>query len=305
MDTTLSSELSAFRDFYTNEGHSIVTSLESANIQSWVPQHHSQVEVFTRQSAKEQANIRQELIDKLLESSGKSSMGSPKAVSSKDGRAQDHLSKVQIRLIDSILRCRNHSEYAWNHTNYLEPQTLHTAQASDASRSMTLWESSKNAPDPMFQSTAGPVLGRSTTQADLKPSIAGISTTSGQLCYPEPLKAVSNGISVSQCPYCAQLFDESFTRDPQRWRFDLSLMNLLSQLTVVAGNISIKTSCHIYARSRIAVFLTSVTVQQRNGNHTYTKTILRALIGSARLAAKGWIPRWTSFSTSNRIMITS
>jgi hypothetical protein len=272
MDTILSSELSAFRDLYTNEGHSIVTSLESANIQSWIPQYHSQIEEFTRQSAKEQANIRQGLIDKLLRSSGKSSMGSPTATSSKDGRVQDHLSKVQIRLIDSILRRRNYSEYAWNHTDNLEPQNLHTAQASDASRSMTLRESSKNAPDPRFQSSAGPVHGRSTTQADLKPSIASISTTSGQLCHP--------------CPYCAQLFDESFIRDPQRWRFGLSLMNLLSRLTVVAGNISIKTSCHIYVRLKIAMFPTSATVQHRNGNHIFTKTTRGPVIGSAQLAVK-------------------
>jgi hypothetical protein len=279
METALSAELSVLRQ-------SRVTNLTNPNMQSWVPQHHSQVEESTRQNAKEQANIRQELIDKLLESSGKSSMGSPTAVSSKDGRVQDHLSKVQIRLIDSILGCRTHSEYAWNHTNYLEPQTLHTAQASDASRSITLRESSKNTPDPMYPSTAGPVRGRSTTQADLKPSIASISTTSGQLCYPEPLKAMRNGTSVLQCPCCAQLFDKSFIRDPQRWRFGLSLMNLLSRLTVVAGNISIKTSCHMYVRLKIAIFLTSATVQHTNGYHIFTKTTRGPVIGSAQLAVK-------------------
>jgi hypothetical protein len=266
LDEKLSAGLSAFH------GHSTVTSFTNPNIQSWVPQHHSQVEESTRQNAREQANIRQELIDKLLESSGKSFIGSPTAVSSKDGRIPDHLSKVQIRLIDSIFRRQNNLKYAWNHTNNWEPQTLHTAQASDASRSITLRESSKHAPDPRFQSTAGPVHGRSTTQADLKPSIASISTTSGQLCHP--------------CPYCAQLFDESFIRDPQRWRFGLFLMNLLSRLTVVAGNISIKTSCHIYVRLKIAMFPTSATVQHRNGNHIFTKTTRGPVIGSAQLAVK-------------------
>jgi hypothetical protein len=258
-----------------------VTSLTSANIQSWNQQHHSQVEDFTRQNAKEQANIRQELIEKLLASNGKSSMGTYQL-----GRSQNHLSKVQIRLIDSALRRQKYSEYAWNHTKKLGPPTLHTTLASDASRSMTFWESSKDAPYSMFQFTPSPVHGRSSTQADLKPSIANISTTSGQLCYPEPLKAVSNGTSVLQCPCCAQLFGESFTSDPQRWRFGLSLMNLLSRLTVVAGNISIKTSCHIYVRLKIAMFPTSATVQHRNGNHISTKTTCGPFIGSAQLAVK-------------------
>jgi hypothetical protein len=274
MDTTLSAELSAFH------GHSTVTSLTNANIQSWDPQHHSQVEEFTQQNTKGQANIRQELIGKLLACNGKS------FVSPKDGRIQNYLSEVQKRLIDSALRHRNYSEYALNHTNNLGPQNLYPTQASDASRSMTLRENSKDAPDSMFRSTASPVHGQSSTQANVKPGLANMSTTSVQLCYPVPLKAVKNGVSVLQCPYCAYLVDETFIKDPQRWRFGLFLMSLLSRLTVVAGNISIKTSCHIYVRWKIVKFLTSATVQQRIGNHTCTGTTSKLLVGRVRLAVK-------------------
>jgi hypothetical protein len=48
MNTTLSAELSAFRDFCTHEGHSIVTSLTSANMHAWDSQPN-QVDEFTRQ----------------------------------------------------------------------------------------------------------------------------------------------------------------------------------------------------------------------------------------------------------------
>jgi len=49
MDTTLSAELSAFRDFCTREGHDIVTSIASANMHSWDAQQHDQIEDFARQ----------------------------------------------------------------------------------------------------------------------------------------------------------------------------------------------------------------------------------------------------------------
>jgi hypothetical protein len=48
MDTTLSAELSAFRDFCTYEGRNIVTSLTHANMHAWDSQPE-QVEEFTRQ----------------------------------------------------------------------------------------------------------------------------------------------------------------------------------------------------------------------------------------------------------------
>jgi len=47
MDTTLSAELSAFRDFCTHEGRNIVTSLTHANMHAWEYQS-DQVEEFTR-----------------------------------------------------------------------------------------------------------------------------------------------------------------------------------------------------------------------------------------------------------------
>jgi hypothetical protein len=48
MNTTLSAELSAFRDFCTHEGHNIVTSLTNANMHAWDSQP-DQVEQFTQQ----------------------------------------------------------------------------------------------------------------------------------------------------------------------------------------------------------------------------------------------------------------
>jgi len=48
MDTTLSAELSAFRDFCTHEGDDIVTSIVGANMHSWDIQQHDQLEEFTR-----------------------------------------------------------------------------------------------------------------------------------------------------------------------------------------------------------------------------------------------------------------
>lgn len=49
MDTTLSAELSAFRDFCTHEGHEIVTSIVGANMPSGCGQQQDQLEDFTRQ----------------------------------------------------------------------------------------------------------------------------------------------------------------------------------------------------------------------------------------------------------------
>ncbi|KAK6006483.1 hypothetical protein QM012_006893 [Aureobasidium pullulans] len=49
MDTTLSAELSAFRDFCTREGHEIVTSIVGANMPSGTGHQQDQLEDFTRQ----------------------------------------------------------------------------------------------------------------------------------------------------------------------------------------------------------------------------------------------------------------
>jgi phospholipase C len=48
MDTTLSAELSAFRDFCTHEGRNIVTTLTHANMHAW-DFRPDQIEEFTRQ----------------------------------------------------------------------------------------------------------------------------------------------------------------------------------------------------------------------------------------------------------------
>lgn len=49
MDTTLSAELSAFRDFCIHEGHDIVTSIVNANMPPGNGQQQDQIEDFTRQ----------------------------------------------------------------------------------------------------------------------------------------------------------------------------------------------------------------------------------------------------------------
>ncbi|KAG9591891.1 hypothetical protein KCU77_g9592, partial [Aureobasidium melanogenum] len=49
MDTTLSAELSAFRDFCMHEGHEIVTSIVGANTTTGIGQQQEQLEDFTRQ----------------------------------------------------------------------------------------------------------------------------------------------------------------------------------------------------------------------------------------------------------------
>jgi CRISPR/Cas system CSM-associated protein Csm2 small subunit len=128
-------------------------------------------------------------------------------------------------------------------------------------------DSRKKAPNTMFQVTASSVGGRSSAQAELEPTIAQKFAESRSLPYPHARKVEINGESVLQCPCCAQVFHKSFVEDSHRWRLVLSSLNHLSRLIIVAENTSIKTSCHMYAQSKTATFLTSVMVQLRTGNH--------------------------------------
>jgi hypothetical protein len=90
-------------------------------------------------NVKEQANIRQELIGKLLASNGKTSVSTHKAVLLPNDQNADGLSRVQNLLIDSILKCQINIDHAWIRTGNLRSQVLPVTQAGDALRSTSLF----------------------------------------------------------------------------------------------------------------------------------------------------------------------
>jgi len=237
--------------------------------------------------------LRQELTTKLL--IGNTFIGTQDVV---PDRTWDGLSKVQIRVISSVLRRWN--DFKNVRDSYPVAGNRTTNEVIDRTTRKLASIISQKAPDTVFR--PGPILGRSSTQADLEPDLTRIFTKGGALHYFEALKIVNNGMSVWQCPCCARIYSESFVGDSQRWRLVSPSMNFLSCLTMVLENTSIEIFCHMYAQLKLAIFPTPAMARPRSGSHILPRTTPGTHIGDARPAAKEQKRHIIFASISNRTM---
>lgn len=238
---------------------------------------------------KKQIVLRQELNTKLL--MNRTLVGTQTVISD---RTWDGLSKVQIRLIDSVLRRWNNFKDVRGSYPIAAEST--TNEEIDRTARKLARIISKKAPDTMFQP------GQSSTQTDLEPDLTQMFAKSGALHYFEALKVVNNGMLVWQCPCCARVFSESYVEDSHRWRLVSASITLLSCLTMNLENTLIEISCHMYAQSKLAIFPTSAMAQPRSGSHILPRTIPSTHIGDAQPAAKEQKRHISFVSIFNRTM---